>query len=53
MVLGSANLTGPGLTSNLEAGVILGSEEARLAAQVVQGMIKANIAVKIFSTGDR
>ena len=50
MVLGSANLTGPGLTSNLEAGVVLGREEARLAMEVVRGLIEANIAIKVFST---
>jgi len=50
MVLGSANLTGPGLTSNLEAGVVLGCKEARLAMQIMRGLVETNIATKVFST---
>lgn len=50
MVLGSANLTGPALTTNFEAGVVLGSEEALIARRIVQGLIDASIAVKVFST---
>jgi phosphatidylserine/phosphatidylglycerophosphate/cardiolipin synthase-like enzyme len=53
MILGSANLTGPGLTSNLEAGVVLGSREALTALRMIRELIAAGLAVVVFSVGHR
>jgi phosphatidylserine/phosphatidylglycerophosphate/cardiolipin synthase-like enzyme len=49
MILGSANLTGPGLTSNFEAGVVLGREEARMALRMIQELARAGLAIIVFS----
>ena len=53
MVLGSANLTGSGLTANLEAGVVLGREEALTALRMIREMVRAGLAVIIFSVGNQ
>lgn len=50
MALGSANLTGPGLMGNLEAGVVLGREEAQMAMRIIRELIKTRIVVPVFST---
>ncbi len=43
MVLGSANLTGPGLDRNVEAGVVLGPSEAAKALQVISRFDQAGL----------
>ena len=53
MVLGSANLTGPGLEQNIEAGVILsGGREAKAAKQVVAELERAGLVRMVFDTGE-
>jgi len=47
LVLGSANITGPGLHEHFEAGTILGIKQAEEAAQVVAGLIESGLAKKI------
>jgi phosphatidylserine/phosphatidylglycerophosphate/cardiolipin synthase-like enzyme len=48
MILGSANLTGPGLSHNLEAGVILGPREATEMAGIVEGLIERGLVKRVF-----
>jgi phosphatidylserine/phosphatidylglycerophosphate/cardiolipin synthase-like enzyme len=50
MILGSANLTAPGLTKNLEAGVVLGSGDATVAKQVVDGFIRSGLVKLVYQT---
>jgi phosphatidylserine/phosphatidylglycerophosphate/cardiolipin synthase-like enzyme len=53
MVLGSANLTSPGLEQNIEAGVVLGGgREAKAAKQVVAELERTGLVRMVFDTGD-
>lgn len=53
MVLGSANLTGPGLEQNIEAGVVLGGgREAKTAKQVIAELAGAGLVRMVFDTGE-
>lgn len=51
LLLGSANLTSYGLSSNFEAGVLLGSGAAREADHLVRGLAEAGLVRKVFRTG--
>lgn len=53
MILGSANLTGPGLEQNVEAGIVLGSIEANEAVAVITGLFNAGIVKIVFDTGQK
>lgn len=48
MVLGSANLTRPGLSQNLEAGVVLGERESLEMMRILNALIKGNLVTKVF-----
>ena len=50
LILGSANITWPGLEQNLEAGVVLNNGEASEAKLVISGLEKAGLARLIFDT---
>lgn len=50
MVIGSANLTGPGLEQNMEAGVVLGEREASEIRMVVEGLITGGLVKLVFNT---
>ena len=50
VLIGSANLTGPGLGLNFEAGVILGAREAYKVSEVIAHIIETNKVKKIFYT---
>jgi phosphatidylserine/phosphatidylglycerophosphate/cardiolipin synthase-like enzyme len=52
VIIGSANLTGPGLAVNLEAGVVLGRAHASEASRTIQRLIEAGLARKVFSTAE-
>ncbi len=47
LILGSANITGPGLHGHFEAGVILGNKQAEEAAKIVSGLIESGLAKKV------
>jgi len=51
LILGSANITWPGLEQNLEAGVVLNNGEAAEANMVISGLEKAGLARLIYDTG--
>jgi len=51
VIVGSANLTGPGLESNLEAGVVLGHIHAGEVVQFIRRLIDIGLVRKVFSTG--
>lgn len=53
MILGSANLTGPGLEQNVEAGIVLGSLEANEAVRVITGLFNTGIVKIAFDTGQK
>ena len=53
MILGSANLTGPGLEQNMEAGVVLGEKEASEIWMVVDGLIAGGLVKLVFDTGNK
>ncbi len=48
MVLGSANLTGPGLRQNIEAGVVLGEREASKIKMIIDGLITGGLIKLVF-----
>lgn len=48
VVIGSANLTGPGLSSNFEAGVILGPDAANEAVHMFEGLLEGGLARQAF-----
>jgi len=50
MVLGSANLTGPGLEQNMEAGVMLAAREAKEAKRVVAELASIGLVRLVFHT---
>ena len=50
MVLGSANITGPGLGQNVEAGVVLGEKEATEVRLVVEELILSGSVKMVFDT---
>lgn len=50
VIIGSANLTGPGLEQSFEAGVILGAKQASEAVKAVFGLIDSGLARLVFST---
>jgi phosphatidylserine/phosphatidylglycerophosphate/cardiolipin synthase-like enzyme len=52
LLLGSANLTSYALSSNLEAGTVLGSAAAEDAATVLAALIRSGMVYLVFSTGD-
>jgi phosphatidylserine/phosphatidylglycerophosphate/cardiolipin synthase-like enzyme len=52
VVLGSANLTHPGLSGNLEAGAVLGRSAAEEVLTIIRGLIEARQVVMAFQTGD-
>jgi phosphatidylserine/phosphatidylglycerophosphate/cardiolipin synthase-like enzyme len=43
MILGSANLTRPGLSHNLEAGVVLGEREAGEIVGIIEGLMDSGL----------
>ncbi|WP_157692227.1 phospholipase D-like domain-containing protein [Burkholderia pseudomallei] len=49
-IVGSANVTGKGFGSNLEAGVVLGQEAAIQIERVVQSTVTGALVQQIFST---
>lgn len=49
-LVGSANLTGKGLGSNVEVGALVGAEEARELRKVVDRVIASGLAKHVFST---
>jgi len=49
-IIGSANLTGPGLEQNMEAGVVLGEREALEIRRVVEGLITGGLVKLVFNT---
>jgi phosphatidylserine/phosphatidylglycerophosphate/cardiolipin synthase-like enzyme len=51
LILGSANITWPGLEQNLEAGAVLNNGEANEAKLVISGLEKAGLVRLIFVTG--
>lgn len=53
VILGSANMTGPGLGSNFEAGVILSRLPAIEVARVFRQLLSTSLVQHIFSTFDR
>ncbi|MCA3761422.1 MAG: hypothetical protein IN804_00500 [Cutibacterium sp.] len=52
ILLGSANLTAYGLTTNLEVGALLGRQAAREASEVVSKLIETGLVRPVFHTGD-
>jgi hypothetical protein len=50
MVLGSANLTSRGLSTNFEAGVMLGREAATEASAVVEALLASGLTSETFKT---
>ena len=52
MVLGSANLTGPGLEQNIEAGVVLSAGEAKEAISVISELGRAELIRLVYDTAD-
>ncbi|MFZ5898178.1 MAG: phospholipase D-like domain-containing protein [Bacillota bacterium] len=48
-VVGSANLTGPGLEANLEVGVVLGPTQARQVSRIVGQLVEVSLVRKVFS----
>lgn len=48
-IVGSANLTEPGLDSNLEAGVVLGQDQTYDICRVVDALIASPLVEKVFS----
>lgn len=50
VILGSANLTGPGLEENFETGTLLGVQEAQEALEVLESLIRSDLVRKVFST---
>lgn len=51
LLLGSANLTSYGLSSNFEAGALLGHRDAQEADEAVQGLVEAGLVRMVFRTG--
>jgi phosphatidylserine/phosphatidylglycerophosphate/cardiolipin synthase-like enzyme len=51
LLLGSANLTSYGLSSNFEAGTLLGQRDAQEADETVQSLIEAGMVQSVFRTG--
>jgi phosphatidylserine/phosphatidylglycerophosphate/cardiolipin synthase-like enzyme len=51
LLLGSANLTSYGLSSNFEAGTLLGQRAAREADEMARGLVEAGLVQKVFGTG--
>lgn len=51
LLLGSANLTSYGLSSNFEAGTLLGQRDAQEANETVQLLIEAGLVQSVFRTG--
>jgi phosphatidylserine/phosphatidylglycerophosphate/cardiolipin synthase-like enzyme len=51
LLLGSANLTSYGLSSNFEAGTLLGQRDAQEADEMVQCLIEAGLVQRVFRTG--
>ena len=49
LLVGSANLTGKGLSTNLEAGALLGAQAALEAERVLAALIEQNFVHEIFS----
>ena len=52
-LLGSANITGPGLAHNLEAGVMLGERESSEIKDIVDGLIEGGLVKLVFDTNQR
>lgn len=50
VIIGSANLTGPGLETNFEVGVVLGAIQAKEIARVINQLIEVGMVRKVFST---
>lgn len=50
LLLGSANLTSYGLSSNFEAGTLLGYRAAREADTAASGLVEAGLARRVFRT---
>lgn len=53
MLVGSANLTGPGLSANLEAGVVLGPAAAVEGRIIVKQLLHSNLVHKAFESESR
>ena len=51
LLVGSANLTSYGLSSNFEAGALLGHGYAQEADEAVQGLVEAGLVRMVFRTG--
>jgi phosphatidylserine/phosphatidylglycerophosphate/cardiolipin synthase-like enzyme len=51
LLLGSANLTSYGLSSNFEAGTLLGQRDAQEADEMVRYLIEAGLVQSVFRTG--
>jgi len=51
-ILGSANLTAPGLESNLEAGVLLTAPHAESLHQILMQTLTSSLVQHIFTTSD-
>lgn len=49
-LVGSANITGKGLGNNLEAGALVGTDEAAEICRVIDRVIAAGLAKPVFST---
>lgn len=52
-IIGSANLTGPGLQQNVEAGVVLGEKEASEICAVIEGLIAGGLVKLVFDTTNK
>ncbi len=53
LLVGSANLTSYGLSSNFEAGTLLGQRDAQEADEAARGLVEAELVRMVFRTGTR
>lgn len=53
VVLGSANMTGPGMATNFEVGVILGEPHASEVAHIYDQLLGSDLVAHIFTTSPR
>jgi phosphatidylserine/phosphatidylglycerophosphate/cardiolipin synthase-like enzyme len=51
VVVGSANLTAPGLSGNVEAGVVLGASAAEEVLTVIRALVRVNQIALVFQSG--
>ena len=51
VIIGSANITKPGLEAHFEAGVILGESEAVETKRIIVDLLRSNLVKRVFHTG--